>query len=192
VRWARLVLLAAGAGALGALTGCTFLWVGSDDESVRTFRIPSSAMEPTLHCARPSPGCLADREDEIEVRPEERYERGDIVVFETPPAARVRCGAGGLYAKRIVGLPGERVAIRRNGVVSLDGRPLDESDYIHPDRRHSVAGRWNIGRDEYFLLGDNRSQSCDSRIWGSLPREKIIGSVVAINRPSGRIELERN
>jgi signal peptidase I len=168
------------------------LWVGSDDESVRTFRIPSSAMEPTLHCARPSPGCLADREDEIEVRPEERYERGDIVVFETPPAARVWCGAGGLYAKRIVGLPGERVAIRRNGVVSLDGRPLDESDYIHPDRRHSVAGRWNIGRDQYFLLGDNRSQSCDSRIWGSLPREKIIGSVVAINRPSGRIELERN
>jgi signal peptidase I len=192
VRRARLVLLAAGAGALGALTGCNFLWVGSEDGSVRTFRIPSAAMEPTLHCARPAPGCLADREDEIEVRPEERYERGDIVVYETPPAARVRCGASGLYAKRIVGLPRERVAIRPNGVVSLDGRPLDESDYLHPGHGHNVAGRWSIGRDEYFLLGDNRSQSCDSRIWGSLRGAKIIGSVVAINRRSGRIELERN
>ena len=191
MRWARLLSAAISAGALGASAGCTFMW-GSEDERVRTFRIPSSAMEPTLHCARPAPGCLADAQDEVEVRPEEKYERGDIVVFETPSAARRQCGAGGLYVKRIVGLPRERVAITPDGVVSLNGGRLDESDYLDPERRGGVPGRWTVGPDEYFLLGDNRTQSCDSRIWGVLPRENIVGSVFAIVRPSGRIELERN
>jgi signal peptidase I len=98
VRWARLLAVTTAAGAAGASTACTFGWVGSD---VRTFRIPSSAMEPTLHCARPAPGCLADTQDEIEVKREEKYERGDIVVFETPQRARMLCGAGGLYVNRI-------------------------------------------------------------------------------------------
>jgi signal peptidase I len=189
VRWARLLAVTAAAGAVGASSGCTFGWVGSN---ARTFRIPSSAMEPTLHCARPAPGCLADTQDKIEVKREEKYERGDIVVFETPQRARTLCGAGGLYVKRIVGLPRERVAIARDGAVSLNGRRLDESDYLDPRRRGGPAGRWNVGRNRYFLLGDNRSQSCDSRIWGSLPLENIIGSVVAIERRSGRIELERD
>jgi signal peptidase I len=189
MKW-RLTLLVA-AGALGASAGCTYGWADSEDEPVRRFRIPSSAMEPTLHCARPAAGCLADTEDVVEVRPEEEYERGDIVVFETSAAARIRCGAGGLFVKRIVGLPRERVAITAGGVVLVNGRRLDESDYLEPGLR-SVAGRWKMGRDDYFLLGDNRPQSCDSRIWGPLPLENIVGSVVAINRPSGRIELERN
>jgi len=149
-------------------------------------------MEPTVHCARPALGCLADAEDEVEARPEEKYERGDIVVFETPPAARSRCGASGFYVKRIVGLPGERVAITPGGVVSLNGRRLDESDYLDPERRGVVPGRWKLGDDEYFLMGDNRMHSCDSRIWGALPLENIVGSVFAINRPAGRIELDRN
>jgi signal peptidase I len=191
VQWARVALVVVGAGTFGAFAGCTFLW-GSEDEEVRTFRIPSSAMEPTLHCARPAPGCRADAQDEVEVRPEARYERGDIVVFETPQRARTLCGAGGFFVKRIVGLPRERVAITPDGAVSLDGRRLDESDYLKPGRQGGPAGRWNAGPREYFLLGDNRMHSCDSRIWGVLPAENIVGSVVAIDRPSGRIELERN
>jgi len=182
-------VIAVAAAAFGA-SGCSFLWLG--DESVRSFRIPSSAMEPTLHCARPAAGCLGQAEDVVDVRPEEKYERGDIVVFETPTRARTLCGAGGFFVKRIVGLSGERVAITPDGFVSVDGRRLDESDYIKPGRRGGVAGRWNVGRREYFLLGDNRPQSCDSRIWGALPLENVIGSVFAIERPSGRIELERD
>jgi signal peptidase I len=99
---------------------------------------------------------------------------------------------GRFYVKRIIGLPMERVAIRPNGVLLLDGRRLDESDYLDAARRGGPAGRWNVRRDEYFLLGDNRTQSCDSRIWGALPVENIVGSVVAISRPSGRVQLERN
>jgi signal peptidase I len=189
VTWTRLVVALAAAGALSACTGCSVWPVDFDGE--REFRILSSAMEPTLHCAGPAWGCLADTADVVEAAPEEKYERGDIVVFETPERARTLCGAGGLFVMRIVGLPRERVVIAHDGSVFVNGRRLDESEYIEPDRRRGPAGRWRVGLNRYFLLGDNRSQSCDSRIWGSLPLENVIGSVVAIERPSGRIELER-
>jgi signal peptidase I len=183
-------MLSAAAGTLAACTGCTS-WL-FDLDGQRSFRILSSAMEPTLHCARPAPGCLADAEDVVEAAPEEKYERGDIVVFETPQRAQTQCGAGGIFVKRIVGLPRERVVIAADGAVLVNGRRLDESEYIERDRRGSFGGRWNVGRNRYFLLGDNRDQSCDSRVWGSLPLENIIGSVVAIERASGRVELERD
>jgi signal peptidase I len=190
VRWGRPVVALAAAAALGASTGCSVWPLDLDGE--REFRILSSAMEPTLHCAQPAAGCLAETADVVEAAPEERYERGDIVVFETLQRTQRLCGAGGLFVKRIVGLPRERVAIRPDGAVFVNGRRLDESEYIEPERRLGPAGRWSVGRNRYFLLGDNRSQSCDSRVWGSLPLENIIGSVVAIDRPSGRIELERD
>jgi signal peptidase I len=66
--------------------------------ALQTYRIPSSAMEPTLHCARPSPGCEADTMDRVfvpRIHPSWTPGRGDIVAFETPPAARARCGSGG-------------------------------------------------------------------------------------------------
>lgn len=169
-------LIAVVTGALAA-SGCTLWWVDSDE---RSFRIESSAMEPTLHCGPPAPGCLGKREDIVEARAEEKYERGDIVVFETPERARMLCGAGGLFVKRIVGLPRERVVVATDGSVSVNGRRLDESEYVEPRRRRGAAGRWNVGPREYFLLGDNRPQSCDSRIWGALPLENIIGSVFAV------------
>src|ERR671933_1675728 len=82
---------------------------------MRHYRVPSSAMEPTLHCARPAQGCEAKRMDRILVprfNPFWSPGRGDIVVFHTPPAATQQCGAGGIYVKRIVGLPGETIAER--------------------------------------------------------------------------------
>ena len=69
------------------------------------------------------------------------YGRGDVIVFETPPAARAKCGAGGTFVKRIIGLPGERVGIRlRRGAayVYIDGRRLEEP-YIENDRRDILA-----------------------------------------------------
>ena len=60
-------------------------------------------------------------------------QRGDIVVFNTPPAARVRCGAGGVFVKRLIGLPGETWS-ERDGYVYINGKKLDEP-YIEPDRR---------------------------------------------------------
>jgi hypothetical protein len=109
-------------------------------------------MEPTLHCARPAPGCRGKEADLVYAVPygDKRPAPGDIVVFETPPAAKIRCGAGGTYIKR-------------------------------------VARR--VGIDHYFLLGDNRQFSCDSREWGPVAGSAIRGKVVEIKRGSERIHL---
>ncbi len=142
-------------------------------------------MEPTLHCARPASGCEAHRDDRVVVRSYAgNPRRGDIVVFQAPREAMLKCGAGGIFVKRLIGLPGETVQEQqRNGTgyVYIDGRALRES-YLRPDRRDSVTGTWHVPTGQYFFMGDNRAQSCDSRFWGSVPRKNIIGRVVKIER----------
>jgi signal peptidase I len=157
---------------------------------VNPYRIPSSSMEPTLHCAEPAQDCQARFSDRVLAN---RFlyhfkepERGDIVVFETPAAARAQCGAGGTFVKRIVGLPGEEVRVSAEGIVTINGRRLQES-YVEPNRRGGQSGRWRVREDQYFMLGDNRRQSCDSRIWGPLDDDNIIGEVFAIYWPPQRI-----
>ena len=91
---------------------------------VNPYRIPSSSMEPTLHCARPGMGCEARFSDRV-LADRLIYHfrdpnRGEIVVFNTPQLARLRCGAGGVFVKRIIGLPGE-VWSERDGYVYIDG-----------------------------------------------------------------------
>jgi signal peptidase I len=72
-------------------------------------------MEPTLHCARPAPGCRAAIADRILVRPygsTGRIERGDVIAFEAPKRAAFLCGSSGIFVKRIIGLPGETMRER--------------------------------------------------------------------------------
>ncbi len=163
---------------------------------VNPYRIPSSSMEPTLHCARPASGCEARFSDRVlanrliyHVRDPER---GEIVVFETPPAARVRCGAGGTFVKRLIGLPGERLELRTEGgfsFVYIDGKKLSEP-YLESGRRDSRGPEtFTIPQGEYFMMGDNRSQSCDSREWGTVPRDNLIGKVFATYWPPNRISV---
>jgi signal peptidase I len=153
-------------------------------------------MEPTLHCAIPASGCEARFSDRVLAN---RFiyhlkdpERGDIVVFETPLAARERCGAGGTFVKRIIGLPGERLELRNvKGLtyVFIDGRRLEEP-YIAPNRRDTRNPRtYVIPEDGYFMMGDNRGQSCDSREWGTVPRRNLIGKVFATYWPPNRISI---
>jgi signal peptidase I len=160
---------------------------------VNPYRIPSASMEPTLHCARPEPGCQARFSDRVLANRFlyhlEEPERGDIVVFETTDRIRQRCMEGGTFVKRIIGLPGETVTVNGDGLVSIDGRPLDESGYVDPGRRGGTFGTYRVDESAYFLLGDNRRESCDSRSWGSLPEASIIGEVFAIYWPPARIGL---
>ena len=163
---------------------------------VNPYRIPSSSMEPTLHCAQPASGCEARFSDRVLAN---RFiyhfrdpRRGEIVVFDTPDAARIKCGAGGTFVKRLIGLPGETVEVRLKageGYVFINGKQLREP-YIEPDRRPTEAfGPVKVPPNSYFMMGDNRSQSCDSREWGTVPRGNLIGKVFATYWPPNRISL---
>ena len=157
---------------------------------VNPYRIPSSSMEPTLHCARPGAWCEAGISDRVlAARFLYRFtspKRGDVVVFDTPPQAAVACGTGGTYVKRLIGLPGERWQ-ERNGVVYIDGKKLAEP-YIEAERRddRSYSAR-TIPPGRYFFMGDNRLHSCDSRQWGTVPRANLVGKVIARYWPPQRI-----
>jgi signal peptidase I len=161
---------------------------------VNPYRIPSSSMEPTLHCARPGQGCEARFSDRVlanrlifHFRSPRRQE---IVVFQTPPLAKQRCGAGGTFVKRIIGLPGDTVSERAGGFIYINGRKLDEP-YIQARRRAEdrTQQTWHVPGGQYFMMGDNRGSSCDSRVWGAVPRENLIGEVFAVYWPPNRISL---
>ncbi len=102
-------------------------------------------------------------------------ERGDIIVFQRAGGSEMN------FVKRVIGLPGERVEIR-NGQVFIDGEALEEP-YVGASERvgnmlcipHSSNCR--VGENEYFVLGDNRTDSQDSRSWGSIREDDIAGEV---------------
>jgi signal peptidase I len=159
---------------------------------VNPYRIPSSSMEPTLHCARPGSGCEARFSDRVlaarflfHLR---KPKRGDIVVFDTPALAAVKCGAGGTFVKRLIALPGETWE-ERNGYVYIDGKRLDEP-YVKDTRRDVFSyPKRTIPEGQYFFMGDNRASSCDSREWGTVPRKNLIGKVFGVYWPPQRIRI---
>ena len=160
-------------------------------EVAKPYRIPSSSMEHTLHCARPGAFCLGSQNDRVIVN-RLAYdfgspERGEIVVFKAPAGAS-RCGAedsGTTFVKRLIGLPGETVT-ERNGFISINGQPLREP-YVDPALRDHGSGTWHVPKGEYFFLGDDRAHSCDSRAWGSVPRANLVGPVIFTYWPPNRI-----
>jgi signal peptidase I len=158
---------------------------------VNPYRIPSSSMEPTLHCARPQPGCEARFSDRVLanrfIYHFRKPHRGDIIVFKTPPLAKQKCGAGGTFVKRLIGLPSETWE-EKNGTIYIDGKKLIEP-YIKSGRRDTGTSYppRKIPDGMYFMMGDNRTQSCDSREWGPVPRDNLIGEVFAVYWPPNRI-----
>lgn len=154
---------------------------------VKVYRMPSSSMEPTLHCAKPAPGCRGGRSDRFVVL---RYvlrspARGDLVAFRAPRRAADVCGVAGTFVKRVIGLPGETVT-SRSGRIRADGRPLREPYLGSRDTR---SGTWRVPAGRYFLLGDNRAQSCDSRSFGAVPRGRLVGRVLAVYWPPNRLSI---
>jgi signal peptidase I len=158
----------------------------------KAYRIPSSAMEPTLRCARPAPGCSAETSDRIlAVRFIAGLEprRGDLVAFDAPPKAVEACGAGGVFVQRVIALPGENITSIAGQIV-INGEELRE-EYIGAGQRGgpSIVDTLTIPADHYFVLGDRRTASCDSREYGPVPRESLIGRVVLRYWPPDRIGL---
>ena len=176
-------------GILGALVGAilvaaliVFFFVA------KAYRIPSAAMEPTLHCARPATRCQAKHQDRVLVFKFLAFGRGDIVVFHVPQAAEEACGTGGVFVKRVIGMPGD-MWHEKNGYVYINGRKLNEP-YIKQDKRDSSSyPARKIPPDNYFLMGDNRVASCDSRRWGTVSRDRIIGRIFARYWPPPRIHI---
>ena|SRR5579884_2207415 len=158
-------------------------------EVAQPFRVPTSSMEPTLQCAKPGEGCTGSLNDRVIVakivyrfRDPHRFE---IAVFHAPPAAKARCDEGGTFLKRVIGLPGDRVS-EKNGFFYVNGKKLHEP-YLSSDQRDAVTHTWpRDGKDQYFVMGDNRIASCDSRTWGTVPRSAFIGPVVATYWPPTR------
>ena len=158
---------------------------------VNPYRIPSSSMEPTLHCAAPEVGCQADASDRVLAN---RFiyrfrdpERGDIVVFEVPDRALEMCGASGTFVKRLVAVPGDRIN-QAEGVLRVNGKVVEES-YLNGGGPGPNFSERRLGDDEYFMMGDNRGQSCDSRDWGPVSRDDLIGPVFAVYWPLTRLGL---
>jgi signal peptidase I len=158
-------------------------------EVAKPYRIPSSSMEPTLHCAHPAAWCSGTISDRVIAnRLAYRFReprRGEIVVFRAPQRTESVCGAAGVFVKRLVGLPGDRVSLRR-GRVFVDGRRLHEP-YVARHNQDAATGSWAVPAGHYFFLGDNRTHSCDSRAWGAVARGDLIGPVAATYWPPNRV-----
>lgn len=148
---------------------------------IREYMVSSSSMEPTLHCAH-APGCRSLNSTKVIVSRVPYLfgspVRGDIVVIDLGPS-RHRC-VGSIIVKRVVGLPNEVVAQRRDRLF-IDGRELLETYLLHGEGFSAGPNfaRTKLGRGQFFVMGDNRSMSCDSREFGPIDRSQIVGKVVA-------------
>jgi signal peptidase I len=147
---------------------------------VQTFYIPSPSMSPTL--------AVGDR---ILVN-KLSYDlhgvgRGDIVVFKRPPAERCGSAVSDLV-KRVIGLPGETIS-DRDGTVYINGKRLAQP-WLPKNDRNTYTPTFapvHIANDSYFVMGDNRAVSCDSRYWGTVKRSLILGKVEMRIWPLSRI-----
>jgi signal peptidase I len=157
-------------------------------EIAKPYRIPSASMEPTLHCAKPGAWCEGRFNDRVIAnRLAYRFSspsRGQVVVFEAPKLAETKCGEGGTYVKRLIGMPGDRI-LEREGRIWVNGKLLHEP-YVKPSLRDMRSGFWVVPKGHYFFMGDDRAHSCDSRDWGSVPRSSLVGPVVFTYWPPNR------
>ena len=116
-------------------------------------------------------------------------ERGDVIVFDSPAKPERD------FVKRIVGLPGELVEIKDGGV-HINGKKLDEPHLADGVRKISTECRqtrkhcrFQLHDEQYYVLGDNRASSNDSRDWGSVPLKNLVGKVWFIYWPLSNLPL---
>lgn len=161
---------------------------------VQAFWIPSSSMEETLQI-----------NDRVLVN-KLSYDfgdigRGDVIVFDDPRGSQERESVAesvvrnlaesvGIstpkseFIKRVVGLPGETIEVR-NGIVHVDGEPLSE-DYLHPRSNMPDFGPQTVAPGTFFVMGDNRNSSQDSRFFGPIDADAIVGRAFVVLWPPSR------
>ncbi|MGC2486874.1 MAG: signal peptidase I [Acidimicrobiales bacterium] len=136
---------------------------------VQTYFIPSKSMKPTLYVGnRIMVDKLAVEFGHINI--------GDIVVFKAPPAVATKCSDDVPdLVKRVIGLPGD-VLTSKGNTIYVNGVALKEN-WSHYEPLGPAIGRVVVPQGQYFMMGDNHADSCDSRYWGTVPRSDIIGKV---------------
>jgi signal peptidase I len=141
---------------------------------VQTFFVPTGSMLPTLQ--------IYDRILVLKVG--YTIHRGDIVVFRQPPKDTTDLDHEDLV-KRVIGLPGETISSNGN-TVYINGKPLAEPWLPKGTVLGQPIATQTIPQGDYFMMGDNRSESDDSRDWGPLPARLIIGKVLVVIWRHGR------
>ncbi|MFZ5916222.1 MAG: signal peptidase I [Chloroflexota bacterium] len=126
------------------------------------YKVLSISMEPTLHEGQ----YLLISKQTHKVWP---LQRGDVIVFRFPRSPEK------YYIKRLIGLPGEEVELK-NGQLYVDG-VLTLEPWLN-GLQWRGSGTWQLGEEEYFVMGDNRNSSSDSRAWGPVSRDQLIGKAV--------------
>lgn len=117
--------------------------------------------------------------------------RGDVIVFKAPPDPEKD------FIKRVIGLPGDTVMVK-DGDVYVNGQLYDESSYLNPSVK-TFGGTFlrdndtiTVPTDNYFVMGDNRPYSSDSREWGFVPAQNVIGKSFFIYWPINRMQVITN
>jgi signal peptidase I len=143
--------------------------------AVQNFDVDGHSMEPNLHDQE---RLMVDKWTYLFHAPS----RGDIVVFVAPPQPTLD------YVKRIIGLPGDVITIH-NTTVIVDGVTLNDTFVSAANQGNPFANKrienMVVPPNDYFVLGDNRGNSSDSRDWGFLPRKNIIGRAALVYWPLG-------
>ena len=146
---------------------------------IATYSIPSGSMEPTLQ--------IGDRivVDKLSYHLH-GVDRGNIIVFATPPNEACAGPPVADLVKRVIGLPGETVSLA-GGRVYIDGHPLAEPWLPPVDRGvtypgadsnvYSLRHPYRVPAGTVYVMGDSRRNSCDSRYWGPVPKSTIVGKV---------------
>lgn len=153
------------------------------------YKVTTSSMEPTLKHG-----------EDAFARPYREVpdpSRGELIVFKYPlhPDA--------VFAKRVVGVPGDTIQIVRKQLY-VNGKPRNEPYVLHDDpvvydtpglpepyKSRDTFGPFKVAPGQFFVLGDNRDRSSDSRYWGGVPRMNILGKVVSAGDPFGKLHPVR-
>ncbi len=146
------------------------------------YLVAGPSMEPTF---QNSDYLIADRLSYVFSSPQ----RGDVIIFKIP------VNQGETLIKRIVGIPGDTVSLSDDTVTITntehpEGVALSEPYLDHADLGGASGMEVTLAADEYFVLGDNRKVSFDSRLWGALPRKNIIGRAFVRLYPVSEISVK--